>query len=40
MNKFKNIIRKNILENNKLSLNLEEKCLRDIEETSLKISNC
>ena len=39
MNKFKNIIRKNILENNKLSLILEEKCLRDIEEISLEISN-
>ena len=40
MNKFKNIIRNNILENNKLSLILEDKCLRDIEETSLKISHC
>ena len=39
MDKFKNIIRKNILENNNLSLILEEKCSRDIEETSLKISN-
>ena len=39
MNKFKNIIRKNILENNKLSLILEEKCLRDIEEISLEIFN-
>lgn len=40
MNKFKNIIRNNVIENNKLSLILEEKCLRDIEETSLKISKC
>ena len=39
MNKFKNIIRKNILDNNKLSLILEEKCSRDIEESSLRMSN-
>ena len=40
MNKFKNIIRKNIFENNKLSLILEEKCSRDLELTASKISNC
>ena len=40
MNNFGNIIKKNILENNKLSLILEQKCSRDIEETSLNISNC